>query len=536
MQKSGGSKRFMRVLGVGVLVGCVTLSMGMLASTSSADDLPTPTTSTVATDDGSSDASTTPPPIVVQSQPAGTTPPYGTDNPVTLETSFSRPVKAISSQANSDFSLLNELERLIRGSYRDPVTGNWRPEAERKANHVYLSISRMEDSHRVGRELIAAAKAGVHVDVIHGKASQSKESRSLQSNLNNSTFEGKHYGRFHICNKGKSLACLSSLNGAIMHSKLLYIWSTYNRNNEKVHGAIWTGSANLGGPSGERTWNNGVTIYNDMKLNHQIQSLWDDMWQERGIGNDYLSHVRDHGSDYGFSASSGSFGYTSTTAKQQYYVYPDGSHSAPVFGGMFYSNLANVTIYQTPLYATPSNGKDPVMNALNRVIPDDDCHIRVQNNRFKYRRIAVAQKLVELANRGCTVEAIAFEDDLAVNRTAHCQQYLRICKPILDVFRTANVRIPAAYAKPHDKIITIDALMTRNKLNPEELQANGQPYPFTGGVRTKFVQTGSANMTGSNLVVSDEIFLESTDPQVFADYLQHWKAIWKSHEHKDWAY
>lgn len=529
----------MRVLGVGVLVGCVTLSLGAFGSTSSADEVPgTPATVTTANgaaaEPATPTASTTPPTITTQSQPAGTTPPYGPDFPVTLETTFSRPLKSISSQANSDFSLLNELERLIRGTYKTP-SGVTRSATERHQNHVYLSISRMEDAHRVSRELIAAAKAGVHVEVIHGKASQSKESRALQKSLNASTYGGKHYGYFKICNKGKSLACLSTLSGAIMHSKLLYIttwgakstdFSTYNRNNEKARGAIWTGSANLGGPSGERTWNNGITIYNDKKLMYQIGALWDDMWAERNIGNDYLAYVRDHPSRYGYGTGGAASGYFHTKALKQNTIY----------GGMFYSNLANITIYQTPIYATPANSKDPVLNALDRVVPDDNCHIRVQNNRFKYRRIAVAQKLVELADEGCTVEAVAFEDDLAVNRTAHCQQWLRICKPILDVFRTADVRIPASYAKPHDKILSIDALMTKNKLNPEEVQANGQPYPASGAVRTKFVQTGSANMTGSNLVVSDEIFIESTDPQIFADYLQHWKAILKSHEHRDYPY
>lgn len=529
MQKSGGSKRIMRALGVGLLVGCVTLSLGAFGSTSSATESdPAPATVSTQEADQPSDATTTPPSIAA-AQPAGTEPPYGVDFPVTLETTFSRPLKSISSQANSDFSLLNELERLIRGTYQYP-NGSLRPISERHQNHVYLSVSRMENSHRVGRVLIAAAKAGVYVEVIHGKASQSQESRALQKQLN----AIKTYGHFKICNKGKSLACLSQLSGAIMHSKLLYIttwgrsgtdFSTFDRDGKKARGAIWTGSANLGGPSGERTWNNGITIYNDKKLMYQIGALWDDMWSERNIGNDYLAYVRDHPSRYGYGTGGAADGYDSTKAK-----------AAGVWGGAFYSNLANVTIYQTPLYATPSNGKDPVMNALNRVIPDDNCHIRVQNNRFKYRRIAVAQKLVELADKGCTVEAVAFEDDLAVNRTAHCQQYLRICKPILDVFRTADVRIPASYAKPHDKILTIDAIMTKNKLNPEERQANGEAYPASGGVRTRFVQTGSANMTGSNLVVSDEIFIESTDPQIFNDFLQHWKAILKSHEHRDYPY
>ena len=46
--------------------------------------------------------------------------------PVTLETDFSRPYKAISSSANSDFSLLDDLERLIRGTYIDPRTNKYR--------------------------------------------------------------------------------------------------------------------------------------------------------------------------------------------------------------------------------------------------------------------------------------------------------------------------------------------------------------------------------------------------------------------------
>ncbi len=48
--------------------------------------------------------------------------------PLTLETNFSRPYKAISSSANSDFSLLDDLERLIRGTYIDPRTGKYRVE------------------------------------------------------------------------------------------------------------------------------------------------------------------------------------------------------------------------------------------------------------------------------------------------------------------------------------------------------------------------------------------------------------------------
>jgi hypothetical protein len=453
------------------------------------------------------------------------TPPYGAAYPVTLETNFSRPYKAISTSANSDFSLLNDLERLIRGTYIDPRTGKKRSASSRASNYVMLSVSRMENSHRVGRELVRAAKAGVKVRVIHGKASQSKESRALQSALNNATYNGKHYGSFKICQKGKSLACLSSLNGAIMHSKILLINNTFTRDKKFAKSAIWSGSSNLGGPSGERTFNNGLTIYNDKKLWVQTRAMWDDMWAERNIGNNYLGYVASHYGRYGYAGQEAD-GYKSVSSRV----------GAPF--GMFYSNLAKVTIYATPIYATPTNGKDPVLNLLNRVIPDDQCRIRLQENRFKYRRIAVAQKLVELADKGCKVSVVSFEDDLKVNRIAHCQQYIRICRPILDVFKTASRRIETAWAKPHDKTILVDARLKRNPLNKDEIALDGSNYYHWPalGVRTQLVQAGSAALTGSNLVMSDEITTEATDPQVYDDYLQHWKAIWTSHEIHNYPY
>lgn len=522
MQKTGGSKRLARLLGVGMLVGSLTLAMTSFASTSSADESSgvVATPGDPATGSAASDGTATNPPATtdtlppasVQTAAAGKTPPYGAAYPVTLETDFSRPKKAISSSANSDFSLLNDLERLIKGTYIDPRTGRARSATSKHANIVYLSISRMENSHRVGRTLIAAAKAGVTVRVIHGKASQSNESRSLQKALNSSKLRNSS---FKICQKGKSLACLSGLNGAIMHSKILIIGNTFTRNKVYAKGVIWSGSANLGGPSGERTFNNGLTVYNDKKLYNQARAMWSDMWAERNVHNDYLRYVDGHSSKYGL-ANAASYGYTKGYA----------------VNGMFYSNLANVTIYPTPIYATPSNGKDPVLMMLNRIIPDDTCRIRVQHNRFKYRRIAVAQKLVELADKGCKVEAIAFEDDLKVNRVAHCQLYIRICKPILDVFRTANVRIEVAWAKPHDKTMLVEAKMGANRLNPEETPPNGGRWPQ----RITLVQAGSAALTGSNLVVSDEITTETTDPSVYDDYLEHWRAIWKSHEHHDYPY
>ncbi len=525
MRTTGRMRRTCSVLGSGVLVGA--LALGLTGTTAPAgaevpDAEASPSASPSAEpSDPAPETESAPEPDVQSSEVAAAAEPWS-GYPITLESNFARPYKAISSSANSDFSQLDELERLIKGSYWDPNlyggAGGYRPETERKANRVFLSISRMENSHRVGRELIRAAKKGVTVRVIHGKASQSSESRSLARQLNAATYGGKHYGKFKICTKGRSNACLSGLRGAIMHTKILLIGSTYTRSNEAAKGVIWSGSANLGGPSGERTYNNGLTVYNDKKLYMQAYDMWADMWAERSVGNDYLNYIKGHdgGGRYGYTGAKSVDGYSSDYASY----------------GMFYSSLANVTIYATPIAASPTNGKDPVLMMLDRIVPDDQCRIRLQQNRFKYRRIAVAQKLVELADQGCVVSVVSFEDDLRVNRLKHCQQYIRVCRPILDTLKTASRNIDVGWAKPHDKTILVEAMMKSNGLNKEEVPPNGGSWPQ----RIKLTQAGSAALTGSNLVTSDEITTETTDEAIYEDYLEHWKAISKSRDFKIYPY
>jgi hypothetical protein len=529
VQKIGGTRRVTRVLGVGVLAGVVALGLGSMPS--SAQDVagtatsPAPPAAPEAPSAAPAPAPATDPAAVVGDttpeasiQATGT--PFGPGFPVTLESNFSRPFRAVTKSSDGDFSLLDDLERLIRGSYKNPSTGKYLSKAVIRKNTVYLSISQMPDSKRVGRELIRAAKAGVKVRVIHGRATQSPASRALQRALKKKSLRD---AGFKICAKGKSLACLSSLNGAIMHSKILLINNTFTRDNKPARGVVWSGSANLGGRSAEQTYNNGMTIYNDRKLWQESLQLWNDMYAERNIGNDYLSYVKKNRVKYGIETNEArALGYTEGTAKY----------------GMFYSNLANVTIYPTPIKATPTNGKDPVVNLLNRIVPDDQCRIRLQHNRFKYRRIGVAEKLVELSNGGCKISAVAYEDDLKLNRKLHCQSLIRICRPILDVLKTSSQRIDVAYAKPHDKTMLVDAKLRSNRLNPEEVAPDGTTsanWPATG-VRMKVVQAGSASLTGSNLVVSDEITTETTDPTMYEDYLEHWKAILKSHEYKRYPY
>ncbi|GAA0210451.1 hypothetical protein GCM10008944_30620 [Cytobacillus oceanisediminis] len=509
----------MTLTAAAVVVGALSISP------TSAEETPEPTASAgteaapdETTQQAEADARAAAQAAESQSLAADAPRPYGPPYEVKSEANFSRPNGSY--MKASDFTLLNDLERLIRGSYEDPNTGKPRPSSTIAANKIYISVSRMENSKRVGRELVKAAQKGVDVYMIHGKASQSKESRALQKKL-----ESLKHGHFHICQKGKSLACLSPLNGAIMHSKVLMVKDTFDADKKPARGAVWSGSANLGGPSGEYTFNNGWTTYNDKKIFVQMERFFQDMWAERNISKkysyDYPRYVAAHATSYGY-ADAQKEGYSKDI-------------SPYARNGMFYSELSNTTYYPTPISASPSNGRDPVLNLLGRIVPDATCKIRLQHNRFKYRRIAVAQKLVELTEGGCSVEAISFRDELKANRTAHCQQYIRICKPILDVLRTSVTRVPAAYAKPHDKTMLVEAKLKPNSWNTEELTPNGKAFS-SSGTFTRVVQAGSAALTGSNLIVSDEITTETTDPALYQEYLEHWSAIWRSSGARSWAY
>lgn len=495
----------LRLAGVAV-VGALVLPLIATSSTFGADDATTsePSASASAEVEKSAEASAT----RAAAAPAAATPaaarkakaPWGAKYPIEVEANFSRPYFD-KGWKNRDFALLNDLERLIRGSYRKP-NGKLKSKKARRAAWVYAANSRMEDSVRVGRELVKAAKAGVNVRFIHPNTHRSGASSTLQKQLN-----ATKTGKFKYCSTGKSNACLSRVSGAIMHSKILLVSHTFDRSDNPVKGVVWTGSSNFGGRSAERTFNNGQTVYNDKKLWYQMRRVWDDMWAERNVGRDYSKYIAKKKKRYGYGAARKE-GYTSAVAQR----------------GVLYSNLANYTIHVTPLRATPTNGRDPILNLLERIVPDEQCRIRVMENRFKYRRIALAYKLAALNNGGCRVSLVAFKDDWIKNYREHCWQLLRVCKPILDVLKTARTEVDAAYAQIHDKTILVDAKLKPNKLNPEERLPNGKKWPASGA-RVKVTLAGSANLTGSNLVASDEITTITTDPDIYDAYVEHWRAV-----------
>lgn len=489
----------LRLLGVGAL-SAIALPMGLLAAPTFGDDAAAP---------AAAQADAAP----VNAAPAAATDaaPFGPQFPVQIESTFARPYFD-KGAANRDFTLLNSLERLIRGSYMTPA-GAIKPAAERRRNVVYASNSRMEDSVRVGRELVRAARYGVKVRFIHSGADLSPASSRLRKQLN-----ATRTGSFKICRKRKSMACLSRVSGAIMHSKIVMVNSTYTRSGAPALGAIWTGSSNFGGRSAERTFNNGTIVYNDRLLWTEMSRMWADMWRERNIGADYMRYVARHATRYGYAGARAA-GYSSDYPRR----------------GIFYSSLANYAIYAAPVRATPRNGRDPILTMLGRIVPDSDCRIRLQENRFKYRRIAIAYKLAELNNAGCRVSIVAFKDDTKKNFLEHCRQLLRVCRPILDVLKTSRTYVDTAYAQTHDKVILVDAKLRPNPMLPEERTPDGEVWP-AAGKHVKLVLSGSANLTGSNLVASDELTTITTDPDVYDAYIEHWRALTTTKSYGTWRY
>ncbi len=94
------------------------------------------------------------------------------------------------------------------------------------------------------------------------------------------------------------------------------------------------------------------------------------------------------------------------------------------------------------------------------------------------------------------------------------------------------------WAKPHDKTILVDAMIGPTSSTLRSGRSTVTCTPLAGGrpQRIKLAQAGSAALTGSNLVTSDEITTETTDPAVYDDYLEHWKAILTSRNYKIYPY
>ena len=120
MRTTGRTRRAARVLGSGILVGA--LALGLASTTASAapeeteptaTPTPTPTATTPATPDAENS-----PPAKSKNQVGAAAAPWGAGYPIIQETNFAEPRRSVNSAAYSDFGQLDDLERLIRGTYK----------------------------------------------------------------------------------------------------------------------------------------------------------------------------------------------------------------------------------------------------------------------------------------------------------------------------------------------------------------------------------------------------------------------------------
>jgi phosphatidylserine/phosphatidylglycerophosphate/cardiolipin synthase-like enzyme len=207
----------------------------------------------------------------------------------------------------------------------------------------------------------------------------------------------------HFCNvKDPYNACVATGPGSFMHSKLMLISQTRDRDGNPQSWVSWFGSANFSPGSGASMYNNTITIYNDRNLYDAFnQNIYRYLWSEQHFPNDDFLRQADRR------------GYASSTV----------------------SNIQ--------AFASPSATHDIIIDNLSKIIPDSTCRIEVGQISFQDSRLNVARKLAELKRRGCRVRAVLGSVPKAIGPQA------------LAILRQA--RIPIRFNRTHDKNFLVDA-------------------------------------------------------------------------------
>ncbi len=154
-------------------------------------------------------------------------------------------------------------------------------------------------------------------------------------------------------------------------------------------------------------------------------------------------------------------------------------------------------------FVFPRSGGDTVVNVLDNVrCKKGVSTIRVAMAFFTDERAEIAQRLVDLHERGCDVRVAMRK---AGNGPVDASIIRRMKKGGLDVglypFESGN--------NIHSKYLLVDS-----------------PYETAAGVsRRKLVFTGSHNYTGTALRHNDETLARIEDPAIFAAYAANWETI-----------
>lgn len=254
---------------------------------------------------------------------------------------FTRPDRPCTGAAGSglDQHALVELVRLI-----DSV-----PAGGRIDGHIF-SIS----VDGVAKALLDAQSRGVEVWIsTDGAVATSTDSAKTQ-------YLDKLVHKVY-CTSANNTACISSIDGAISHTKLFVFSAATTPDGVPSTDVVWFGSANQTYASGERLYNNTVTIYGDADLFAKLHAYLDDLYAKR------------RRTDYYDSASG---------------------------RGYLLTDSADV-------YVSPEAETDLVVNRLNDLTPDATCEVRVIEASIRDSRLDVVNQILAMKRGGCTVSVVA---------------------------------------------------------------------------------------------------------------------------------
>lgn len=266
---------------------------------------------------------------------------------------------------------------------------------------------------KISRALACAARdRGVTVKVVEdgGIATPRKDIAPAAKQLEDILAAQPNSSALTYCGQGtdKHFSCIQKTGKAIMHTKLFTFSTATAPDGVARQDVVWFGSANMTGATGEKTFNNTVTIYGDQPLYSAAVNYYRDLQGKKDVaGQDYFHH-----------------------------------------GG-------EITTASARLFLSPSPQTDLWYDRLDRVHAGTDCAIAVAHAYIMDARSVVVKKLRALANGGCTIKVIG------ALKPTKAEQEKQFPEDMLQIFDgdPANgvPRIETRLAKIHEKYMIIHA-------------------------------------------------------------------------------
>ncbi len=307
-----------------------------------------------------------------------------------------------------------------------------------------LQMSMFKFSHRpVAKAILAASQAGVTVEIVLDK--EANESTPGDATTLNPTVQdlqaGLPSGSITFCTRGNG-----SCQGTNIDHNKFYLFSELTDGSKHV---VIQSSANL---TTDLLHNNMVIDRNDPDLYAGYLDYFHDLQQKQ-------EHLN-------------------------YYRTSDGDH--------------------TIAYFFPRKDGDTIVSVLSKVHCTADSKIRVAMAFWDTGRIAIADKLVELAGKGC---------DVGINmRDVATGSSSKVLAEFAGVKNLTVRTYPSQHGTNiHSKYLLIDA----------KYDTVGQSQP----VRRKLVFTGSHNYTTGALRDNDETLLRVDDAAIFDQFMANWTTI-----------